>query len=124
MTETTWNPRYAITPAIARSPMEIEAARAEVDQKPLPLNAEAELRRRARLRSTHYSTRIEENRLTLAEAEGGHLWPGDPGTRAGRGRSAKLLGRALYYGSTVDNSYAIYLNQLMRRAGLLDPNQI
>jgi Fic family protein len=49
--------------------MEIEAARAVVDETPLPLAAEAELRRRARLRSTHHSTRIEGNRLTLAEAE-------------------------------------------------------
>ena len=69
MTETPWNPRYVITPATARGLMEIEAARAVVDQNPLPLNAEAELRRRARLRSIHHSTRIEGNRLTLAEAE-------------------------------------------------------
>jgi len=70
MTEPTWNPRYVITPATARGLMEIEAARVVVDKSPLPLNAEAELRRRARLRSTHHSTRIEGNRLTLAEAEG------------------------------------------------------
>jgi len=42
--------------------MEIEATRAVVDETPPP-------RRRARLRSTHHSTRIEGNRLTLAEAE-------------------------------------------------------
>jgi Fic family protein len=49
--------------------MEIEAARAVVEHTPLPPTVEAELRRRARLRSTHYSTRIEGNRLSLAEAE-------------------------------------------------------
>jgi Fic family protein len=49
--------------------MDIEAARAVVGQTSLPPAAEAELRRRARIRSTHYSTRIEGNRLTLAEAE-------------------------------------------------------
>lgn len=49
--------------------MEIEAARAVVEHTPLPPAVEAELRRRARVRSTHYSTRIEGNRLTLAEAE-------------------------------------------------------
>jgi Fic family protein len=54
---------------MARSLMEIEAARAVVERTPLPPTAEAELRRRARLRSTHYSTRIEGNRLSLAEAE-------------------------------------------------------
>ncbi len=56
-------------PAIARALMDIEAARAVVEQTPLPPAAEAELRHRARIRSTHYSTSIEGNRLTLAEAE-------------------------------------------------------
>ncbi len=64
-----WHPRYTLTPAIAHALMDIEAARAVVGQTPLPPAAEAELRRRARIRSTHYSTRIEGNRLTLAEAE-------------------------------------------------------
>jgi len=49
--------------------MEIEAARAVVEHTPLPPAIEAELRHRARVRSTHYSTRIEGNRLTLEEAE-------------------------------------------------------
>ena len=64
-----WQPRYILTPAIARGLMTIEAAHAVVDRTPLSPLAEADLRRRARLRSTHYSTRIEGNRLTLAEAE-------------------------------------------------------
>ncbi|MFL6258590.1 MAG: Fic family protein [Thermoanaerobaculia bacterium] len=64
-----WQPRYTLTPAIARRLMEIEAARAVVEQIPLPPAAVSEMRNRARLRSTHYSTRIEGNRLTLAEAE-------------------------------------------------------
>ena len=54
-----WQPNYTITPATASGLMEIEAARA----------VQAELRRRARVRSTHYSTRIEGNRLTLQEAQ-------------------------------------------------------
>ncbi len=61
MTQSPWHPRYVITPAIARGLMEIEAARAVVDETPPPLAAEAELRRRARLRSTHHYTRIEGN---------------------------------------------------------------
>ncbi len=65
----TWQPRFTITPAIANGLMAVEAARAVVEHTPLPPAAEAELRHRARLRSTHYSTRIEGNRLTLAEAE-------------------------------------------------------
>lgn len=64
-----WFPRYTLTPAIARALMEIEAARAVVEHTPLPPAAEAELRRRARIRSTYFSTRIEGNRLTLAEAQ-------------------------------------------------------
>jgi Fic family protein len=64
-----WQPRYTLTPAMARSLMEIEAVRAVVEQSPLPPAVQSEIRNRARLRSTHYSTRIEGNRLTLAEAE-------------------------------------------------------
>jgi Fic family protein len=47
--------------------MRIEAARAIVAQIDLPPSAEAHLREQARLRSTHFSTYIEGNRLTLAE---------------------------------------------------------
>lgn len=49
--------------------MKIESARAVVEHIPLPPAVEAELRQRARIRATHYSTRIEGNRLTLAQAE-------------------------------------------------------
>src|ERR1051326_3852787 len=64
-----WQPRFTLTTPIVQALMEIEAARALVDHTPLPPAVESELRRRARIRSTHYSTRIEGNRLTLAEAE-------------------------------------------------------
>lgn len=64
-----WCPKYSLTPKAGTALMEIEAAKTLVESSPLPLAAAEELRRRARLRSTHYSTRIEGNRLTLAEAE-------------------------------------------------------
>ncbi len=64
-----WEPRYTLTATMARRLMEIEAARTAVEHVPLPPAVEAELRHRARVRSTHYSTRIEGNRLTLEEAE-------------------------------------------------------
>ena len=61
--------RYTLTPAIARDLMEIEAARQTVTLTVLPPAIAEQLRQQARVRSTHYSTRIEGNRLTLAEAE-------------------------------------------------------
>lgn len=64
-----WKPVYTINSAIARALMEIEAAKAVVESIPLSPAIEAELRHKARVRSTHYSTRIEGNRLTLKEAE-------------------------------------------------------
>lgn len=64
-----WQPKYSITSSIARNLMEIEAARVVVESAHLPPAAQAELTRKARIRATHYSTRIEGNRLTLQEAE-------------------------------------------------------
>jgi Fic family protein len=49
--------------------MRIEAARTLVAHTPLGTAVEAQLRQQARVRSTHYSTRIEGNRLTLQEAQ-------------------------------------------------------
>lgn len=69
MQEPLWKPNYVITPAIAHALMTIEAARAVVEHTPLPPVLEARLRERALLRSTHYSTYIEGNRLTLAETQ-------------------------------------------------------
>jgi len=59
--------RYAFTAAIVRDLMAIEAARQAVRLTLLPPAVAERLRQTARLRSTHYSTRIEGNRLTLAE---------------------------------------------------------
>jgi Fic family protein len=64
-----WNPRFTISPAIAKALMEIEAAKAVVENIPLSPAIEADLRNRARVRSTHYSTRIEGNKLTFKEAQ-------------------------------------------------------
>ena len=64
-----WKPIYIIKSDIARSLMEIEAAKAVVENTPLSPAVEAELRHKARVRSTHYSTRIEGNRLTFKEAQ-------------------------------------------------------
>ena len=63
------NLRYTFTPTIVRDLMEIESARQIVNLTMLPPQVTERLRQQARVRSTHYSTRIEGNRLTLAEAE-------------------------------------------------------
>lgn len=49
--------------------MDIEASKTVVENTPLSPAVEAELRHKARIRSTHYSTRIEGNKLTLKEAQ-------------------------------------------------------
>jgi Fic family protein len=48
--------------------MEIEAEKVLIDQAHFSPAIEAELRRQARIRSSHFSTRIEGNKLTLDEA--------------------------------------------------------
>jgi Fic family protein len=48
--------------------MRIEAARRSVTDRPMTARMQARLRETARLHSSHYSTQIEGNRLTLAEA--------------------------------------------------------
>ena len=64
-----WQPNYRITNSIANELARIEAARVVVDRTGLPPAVRSELSRQARVRATHYSTRIEGNRLTLEEAE-------------------------------------------------------
>jgi len=67
--------------------MDIEAAKVIVEHIPLTPSEEAELRRQARIRSTHYSTRIEGNRLTLSEAR--QVIEGLPGRFHGRERDVR-----------------------------------
>jgi Fic family protein len=64
-----WTPNYILTNKIVNHLTAIEAARVIVDNASLPPGAIADLSRQARIRATHYSTRIEGNRLTLEEAE-------------------------------------------------------
>ena len=62
-----WNPNFRFNSAITRALMDIEAAKAVIGQSHLSPFILTELRHKARVRSTHYSTRIEGNRLTLKE---------------------------------------------------------
>ncbi len=77
-----WEPRFTLTPVALRSLLEVEAAKAIVKVTQFSPTVTEELRRRARVRSTHFSTRIEGNRLTLEEAE-----------EAVSGQSADFYGR-------------------------------
>jgi len=82
-----WIPRYTLTAPVVDDLMRIEAARALVEHIPLPPAVEAELRYRARVRSTHFSTRIEGNRLTLEEAR--QVIAGQRTTFSGRERDVR-----------------------------------
>lgn len=64
-----WKPVFNINTAIARALMDIEATKAVIENTTLSPVIEARLRHQARIRSTHYSTRIEGNKLTLKEAQ-------------------------------------------------------
>jgi len=63
-----FQPKFSITPKVANALMRIEAARQAVVDLPMTPKVQARLRETARLLSTHYSTQIEGNRLTLDEA--------------------------------------------------------
>lgn len=74
-----FEPVYVITPAIMRVLMEVEASRQAVIDLPINVEVLASLRETAQLATTHYSTQIEGNRLTLAqvgEALAGAHFPG------------------------------------------------
>ena len=62
-------PNFTISAATAKALMGIEAARTAVDGLPVSPVLIASLRESARLLSTHLSTQIEGNRLTLPEVE-------------------------------------------------------
>lgn len=64
-----WRPAFALTHSMVNRLTQIEAARVVVETTALPIPVVAELSRQARIRATHYSTRIEGNRLTLEEAK-------------------------------------------------------
>ncbi|MHB1455586.1 MAG: Fic family protein [Armatimonadota bacterium] len=64
-----WQPRYSLTNSIVNGLTRIESARVIVESTPISLAILAEMSRQAKIRSTHYSTRIEGNRMTLDETE-------------------------------------------------------
>lgn len=63
----TFKPHYQITTTIANNLMRIEQIKEQVRSLPITAQVLAGLRETARLASTHYSTKIEGNRLTQRE---------------------------------------------------------
>ena len=63
-----WDPQYSITDKIASDLITIEKIRVQVENAQIPLSSLSRIRESARIRSTHFSTQIEGNRLTLQEA--------------------------------------------------------
>jgi Fic family protein len=64
-----FKPRFEITPETAKALMRIESAKIAVENLPVTPQLLASLRQSARLLTTHYSTQIEGNQLTMAEVE-------------------------------------------------------
>lgn len=64
-----FKPKFTITPSIATCLMNIEALTQEIESLPLTPMVLASLRETAALQSTHYSTKIEGNRLTKKEVK-------------------------------------------------------
>lgn len=64
-----FTPRFSITAQTAACLMRIEAARERVEHLPITVGLLASLRETARLRSTHFSTQIEGNLLTLEQVD-------------------------------------------------------
>ena len=62
-----FNPNYQIAAETVKALLAIEASRVAMDGLPVTPQLIASLRMSARLLSTHYSTQIEGNRLTLPE---------------------------------------------------------
>jgi len=65
----TYNPLYRTTPLIIKCLGKIEAAREIVENLDLPLDLEQAFRQDASVRMSHYSTKIEGNRLTLKQSK-------------------------------------------------------
>jgi Fic family protein len=64
-----FKPSFRITPKITSALMQIEACRQAIDELPIDATVLRHLRETAALMTTHFSTQIEGNRLTLPEVQ-------------------------------------------------------
>ncbi|MFW6222724.1 MAG: Fic family protein [Bacteroidota bacterium] len=68
MKKAMWKPTFSYTDVIVNKLMSLEALKNSIARTNLPSNEMSKLKHEAKIRSTHYSTRIEGNLLTLAQA--------------------------------------------------------
>src|SRR3989338_3501263 len=64
-----YNPVFRTTSGMIKHLGKIEAARQIVENLDMPLSLERELRQEASIKMTHYSTKIEGNRLALKQTK-------------------------------------------------------
>lgn len=62
-----YTPKFIYTQAIVQDLMSIERSRSIVELMPIPAHIESNLKEQAKLKATHYSTRIEGNTLDLEQ---------------------------------------------------------
>ena len=63
------HPKFHVTPATIKLLGKIEAAKDIVEELDIPLSLEQAFRKEASVKMSHYSTKIEGNRLTLRQAK-------------------------------------------------------
>ena len=64
-----YNPKYTTTSKMIKSLASIEKAKEVVDGLHIPFDLELKFRKEALVKSTHYSTKIEGNALTMAQTK-------------------------------------------------------
>ena len=109
-----FEPRFAITPEIAKSLMEIEANRQIVVGLPLTAQVLDSLRRTARLLSTHYSTQIEGNQLTPAQVQAVIAGEGNFPGRERDEAEVKHYYRALEYVENLGKTEGVITERVIR----------
>lgn len=62
-----YQPKFSYSQSIVKDLMSIERSRAIVELMPIPAHIESDLKEQAKLKMTHYSTRIEGNTLDLEQ---------------------------------------------------------
>lgn len=121
-----FSPRFTITSNVAARLMRIEASRQSLEHLPITPTVLATLRESARLDATHYSTRIEGNRLTqeqvaevLGRHEAGHFPGRERDEREVLGYYAALetLERLAALGGTITASHIQTLHALVMAGG-------